>query len=95
MVSYPNSAYKIRSSRVFTDACGQIVTQTLIPPIRNMHAGWVTPTFVNHLLWLPSETGEGSILIKCSNIEEADHVFGGIKESEIFFPNHSSHLSLA
>jgi hypothetical protein len=68
----------------FPDSYGKIITQTLIPAIRNMHTEWVPSTFVDQLLWLPTDGGSYSWL-RCSDIEESDRVFGKVRKKYVSF----------
>jgi hypothetical protein len=67
---------------VISDSYGKIITQTLIPAIRNMRTEWVPPTFVDQLLWLPIDGGSYSWL-RCSDIEESDRVFGNVRKKYV------------
>jgi hypothetical protein len=54
------------------------VTEAIIPWVKHLYLDLVPSSFVNNLLWLPSESGPS--FIKCSDIQETDAVFGAVKK---------------
>lgn len=60
------------------DAWGTIAKEVIIPWVKNMHLHMVPTSFVDKLLWLPSESGPQ--FIRCSDIQVTDSVFGAVKK---------------